>query len=111
VRHPPCFNTTAALELDRLLSEVLVEEPGDLLEGFLGLRRTDVAVILRVRLALENLQHRVDAGLAQLAMHAHRAAEQQVARAVAKTDTLEGGTGSDDPSMSESGQSRSFQAV
>ncbi len=40
-----------------------------------------VAQIMRVRLALEHLQERFDAGIAQLAVHPHCVAEQQVARA------------------------------
>jgi hypothetical protein len=36
--------------------QVLVEEVGDLPKGVLGFRRIDVAQILRVRLALEDLQ-------------------------------------------------------
>ena len=54
---------------------MLVEECRDLLERVLGLGRGDVTVVLRVRLALEYLQHRFDASLPQLAMHAHRVAK------------------------------------
>src|SRR5258708_11115939 len=61
--------------------QMLVEEMRDLPNGVLGFRRVDVAQILGMRLAFEDLQHGLDAGLAQLAMHPHRIAEQEVARA------------------------------
>src|SRR5258708_39571927 len=61
--------------------QMLVEEMRDLPNGVLGFRRVDVAQILGMRLTFEDLQHGLDAGLAQLAMHPHRIAEQEVARA------------------------------
>ena len=64
-----------------LFSQVLIEEVSDLFERLFGLGRINVSRILRVRLALVDLQDRLDAGLAQLAMHAHRVAQQQIARA------------------------------
>src|SRR5437868_3717643 len=61
--------------------EVLVEEARDLLERLAALGRAWIAVVLRVRLAFVDLEQRLDAGLAQLAVHAHRVAEEQVAGA------------------------------
>lgn len=60
-----------------LRAEVLVEKSRDLVKRFLGLRRADIAVILRMRLAFEHLQRRFDPGLAQLAMHADGVRQQQ----------------------------------
>src|SRR5438132_11102641 len=60
---------------------MLVEESSDFLERVLGVRRGIVAVILRVRLAFEDLQHGFYARLAELAMHAYGVAQQEVARA------------------------------
>src|SRR3989442_1273259 len=62
-----------------LLAEMLVEEARDLLEGVLAFRRARVAIPGAVRLALEDLEHGLDARLAQLAMHAHRVAKQEIA--------------------------------
>src|SRR5215213_2384788 len=64
-----------------LLLHVLVEEGGDLGEDLLRLRRGVVAQVVGVRLALVDLQDRLDAGLAELAVDAHRVREQEVARA------------------------------
>src|SRR6516225_2385051 len=64
----------------RSLTEMLVEEPCDFGKGLLGLGRVSVEQILRVRHALVDLQLRLDAGLAQLAMRQHRQAQEQVAR-------------------------------
>jgi hypothetical protein len=47
----------------------------------LGLGRIGIAGILRMRLALEHVEIRNDAGLAQLAMRAHRVGQEQVTRA------------------------------
>src|ERR1700750_3224801 len=65
----------------RLFPEMFVEEARDLFEGILGLRRGVIAIELRMRLALEDLQRSLDTGLTQLAMNPHGVAEQQVARA------------------------------
>jgi hypothetical protein len=54
-----------------LFSEMLVEEARGLLERFFALR------------------HGLDAGLPQLAMHTHRIAEQEVARAAARRQSRE----------------------
>src|SRR5690349_3378647 len=61
-----------------LFPEMLVEERGDFLKRLFRLRRGVVAIVMGVRLAFENLQRGLDAGLAQLAMNAHGVAEQQV---------------------------------
>jgi len=53
--------------------EMLIEESGDLLERFLRLGRAHVAVVVGMRLPFIHLERRLDSGLAQLAMHAHRA--------------------------------------
>ena len=60
---------------------MLVEEAGDFGECRLGLGRGIVALVVRVRLALEHLQECFDTGIAQLATHTHGVAEQEVTRA------------------------------
>ena len=45
-----------------------IEEAGDLLERFAGFRSGVVAQVVRVRLAFEDLERGLDAGLAQLAV-------------------------------------------
>jgi hypothetical protein len=60
---------------------MLVEELGDRLERLLGLGRAHIAVVVRMRLSFIDLQRGLDSGLSQLARHAHRAAEQEIARA------------------------------
>src|SRR5450432_4448327 len=63
-----------------LFPEMLVEKSADLRECLFGLGRRGVAIELRVRLAFIDLQHRLDPGLAQLAMHPHGRTEEQIAR-------------------------------
>src|SRR5436190_16369990 len=63
----------------RLPAEVLVEELRDLAEGFPRFGRAYVPVVVRMRLAFVDLQHRFDPRLTQLAMHPHSTAQQQVA--------------------------------
>ena len=46
-----------------LLSKMPVEEARDFFECLPGLRRVQVAIILRVRLSFKDLQHRFDTGL------------------------------------------------
>jgi hypothetical protein len=46
-----------------------------------GLGRIGIAGILRMRLAFEHVEIGDNAGLTQLAMHAHRIGQEQVARA------------------------------
>src|SRR5262245_46960727 len=55
------------------------EEPGDLAESFLRLRYEGIEE-LGVALAFENLQHRFDSRLPQLAMRPDGIAEKQIAR-------------------------------
>jgi hypothetical protein len=54
----------ARLRPQQLLTEMLVEELGDFCKGLLRLGRGDVAIILRMRLALIDLEHGIDASLA-----------------------------------------------
>lgn len=63
-----------------LLSEVPVEEAGDLAEDLLGFGRRVVAEIVGVGLAFEHLQGGFDTGLSQFAVNTDRIAQQQVAR-------------------------------
>ena len=56
----------------KLLRQIFVEERGQLSEMLLRFRRVGVARILRMRLPFEHVEIRDDAGLTQLAMHAHR---------------------------------------
>src|SRR5271168_2236128 len=58
---------------------MLVEEGGDLAEGFPGFGDAVVELILRVRHALEHLELGVDTGLAQFTVYADGVAQQQVA--------------------------------
>src|SRR4030095_17007710 len=71
-----CFlpTTEAVASSDKLFSEALVEEMGDLFECLLSLGGTCITVVLRVRLAFIDLQHRVYTSLPQLAMRSHRIA-------------------------------------
>src|ERR1051325_9441297 len=64
----------------RLFPKVLVEKTRNLAEGFLGLRSFNIPGILSVRLRFINLQDCLDAGLAQLAMHAHGIAQEKITR-------------------------------
>ena len=65
-----------------LLRQIRVEERRQLAEVLLRLGRIGIARILRMRLALEHVEIRDDnAGLTQLAMHAHRIGQEQVTRA------------------------------
>jgi hypothetical protein len=64
-----------------LLRQIFVEERRQLAEVLLCLGRVRIARILRMRLALEHVKVRNDAGLTQLAMHAHRVGQEQVTRA------------------------------
>src|SRR5258708_28859828 len=73
------------------LPQMLVEEPCDLAERLLGLRREGIEIVLRVRHALEHLQIGLDAGAAQLAVGQHREAEEQVARAAGENGRREAG--------------------
>jgi hypothetical protein len=63
----------------KLVGEVLVEEGGDLAEGFPGFGDAVVELILRVGHALEHFELGVDTGLAQFAVYADGVAQQQVA--------------------------------
>ncbi len=56
------------------VTEVLVEECGDLAERLSALRHAIVELVLSMRLAVVDLKLRVDAGLAQLPVYAHRVA-------------------------------------
>src|SRR5215510_7620812 len=71
--------TSGAMPRATLLSEMLVEEARDLLERVFALRHVGVAIPGAVRLALEHFQHGLDARLPELAVHAHRIAEQEIA--------------------------------
>src|SRR4249919_1688738 len=64
-----------------LLPQILVEERRQLAEVFLCLGRVGIAGILSMRLAFEHVEIGDSAGLTQLAMHAHRIGQEQVARA------------------------------
>jgi len=86
---PPTCASTKLANTEQLLTKMLVEELGYLLECLLRLGRADVAIILRVRLALEDLKHGFDAGLAQLSMDAHGIAKKQVARAAGENGRRE----------------------
>ena len=55
-----------------------VQERADLGERFADLRNAIVAPVVRMGLTFVDLQKRIDAEVAKLAMHAHRVAEQQV---------------------------------
>src|SRR6187551_1425124 len=74
-RHPrqvkPAITPESA-DSAALLPEMFVEEACDFLERILALGYARVAVPAAVRHTFENLQHRLNAGLAQLAMHPHR---------------------------------------
>jgi len=61
------------------LSELPVEERGDLAKRLLGLGHAIVELVLSVRLTLVDFGFRVDADLAELPVHARRVAHQQVA--------------------------------
>src|ERR1700694_3237924 len=61
------------------MAEMAVEEPGDLAERLLGLGHPIIELVLRVRLALVDLELRIDAGVPKLAVHAHGIAQQQIA--------------------------------
>jgi hypothetical protein len=61
------------------MAQMPVEECGDLAKRLLGLGHAIVELVLSVRLTLVDFQLRVDAGLAELPVHAHRVAQQQVA--------------------------------
>ena len=65
----------------RLFAEIPVEEAGQFAEVLLGLGRECVTHVLRVRLALEDIEIRDHARLTQLAVHPHGVREEQVARA------------------------------
>src|SRR5215207_3344671 len=71
----------AALRVATSFLHVLVEEGRDLGEDLLRLRRRVVAQVMRVRLALVDLQRGFDPGLPQLAMDPHRVRQKEVARA------------------------------
>ena len=58
-----------------LPSHVLLEEAANLPENLLRFGRAIVAQIMCMRLSLVDLQYGLNAGLTQLAMHAHRIAE------------------------------------
>jgi len=60
---------------------MFVEELRDFCKGLLRLGRSDVAIILRMRLALIDLEHCVDASLPQLAVDAYCVAKQKISRA------------------------------
>jgi hypothetical protein len=62
-------------------AEVFVEEGADFAEGFFRFGSLIVELVLSVRLAFEDLQLRIDARLAEFAMHANGVAQQQVAGA------------------------------
>src|SRR3954454_4813228 len=64
-----------------LLLHMLVEEGGDLGEDLLRLGRRVVAQVVGMRLELIDLEDRIDPGMAELAVDAHRVGEQEVARA------------------------------
>ena len=61
--------------------QIAVEELGELGEMLLGLGAEGVGVVLRVRLALEDDERRLDAGGTQLAVDAHGVAQEEIARA------------------------------
>jgi hypothetical protein len=62
-------------------AEVFVEEGADFAEGFFRFGSLIVEQVMRVRLAFEDLQLRIDARLAELAVHANGVAQEQVAGA------------------------------
>src|SRR4051812_40997355 len=66
---------------ETLFLEIFVEEPCDVGEGFPRLRRGDVELILRVRLALIDIEVGGHPGAAQLAMRPHGVAQEKIARA------------------------------
>lgn len=67
--------TNLGLQFARpLFPKMLVEKAGDFFKCLPRFRRSVVTVILRVRLAFIDLQHRLDASLTKLAMDAHRVA-------------------------------------
>src|SRR5258706_7230138 len=72
---------SVAFMLRSSLSQMPVEETRDVGKGFPGLRRVHVEAVLRVRLALIDVELGGDAGTPQLAMRAHRVGEEEVARA------------------------------
>ena len=53
------------------MPQMFAEERGDLSESLLGLGHAIIKLVLRVRLALVNLELGLDPGPAQLAMHPH----------------------------------------
>src|ERR1700730_10626396 len=62
-------------------AEVFVEEGADFAEGFFRFGSLIVELVLSVRLAFEDLKLRIDARLAEFAMHANGVAQEQVAGA------------------------------
>ena len=59
---------------------MLVDETADFGKRFLRFRRAVVAQVVGVQLAFIHLQRRLQARLAQFAVHTHSVAEQQIAR-------------------------------
>ena len=76
-----CFASLANDGFSCYFPRCLSKNAGDFLESLFRFRRGIVAVIMRVRLAFIDLQRRIDAGLAQLAVNAHGVAQQEIARA------------------------------
>src|ERR1019366_8708895 len=60
-------------------AKMFVKECGDLSKCILGFRHAIVELILGVRFAFKDFEFSFDAGLTQLAVNAHRVAEQQIA--------------------------------
>lgn len=69
-----CDGRSCSTQSRGLPSEMLVKEMGNLLERLFGLGRAWIAVVLSMRLGFEDLQHSLNSGLAQFAMHAYRVA-------------------------------------
>src|SRR5260370_1755534 len=59
---------------------MLVEECGDLCEGFAGVGGTIIELVLSMGLPFEDFELRINASVAQLAMDTHGVAEQQISR-------------------------------
>ena len=75
------FPTPIGFPIRGSLAEMLVEEPRDLGEDLLGLRRRGVEIVLGVRHALVDLKLCFDPGAAKLAVRKHGEAQEQVASA------------------------------
>src|ERR1700681_3432551 len=73
--------TTARAARASLLAEMAVEELPDLIEVLLGLRRGRISRVLRMRLALKDVERGFDARSAHFPVHANRITQEQIARA------------------------------